>query len=139
MHAERKYNLHLFASELVCGIATIICPCLAGWMVVWQLSRRQPQRLVPRWGPQVLRRRDQLVHLDRIQLQVQDQLVYLNRIQPHVTGSPGTPKEDTTKEQNQLVDKDKIEVQVTGSTVSPEQDIHPQVTGSLDTPGEDTT
>ena len=46
-------------------------PC-AGWLVVRQLPRRQPERLVPGRGAPILRGRGELVHLDRVQLQPQE-------------------------------------------------------------------
>ncbi len=43
-----------------------------GRLVVRQLPRQQPERVVPPRPAPLLRRRDQLVHLDRVQLLAQE-------------------------------------------------------------------
>ena len=45
---------------------------LGGRLVVRQLSRQQPQRLVPQRRAPLLRRRRQLVHVDGVQLLAQE-------------------------------------------------------------------
>ncbi len=45
---------------------------IAGRLVVRQLPRQQPERVEPEGPAQVVRRRHQLVHVDRVQLLAQE-------------------------------------------------------------------